>query len=137
MIVSAVFVPSGAVVVFEETLTPPVYHAALLKSSVYVSKFTRPLSNGLAVLVAWSRWLPGSVSVVAPSRKSSASPTGLLLSATVPGVLTGVVPVESCQLVARLLGSIHIPGSVPVGQRMDGDQAAATARAPAPSRPNV
>ena len=53
-------------------------------------------SSGRAVLVAWSRWLPGSVNAVAPSRRSSASPTGLLLSATVPGVATGVVPVESC-----------------------------------------
>ena len=47
---------------------------------------------GRAVLVAWSRWFAGVGQRCRTQPQISASPTGLLLSATVPGVLTGVVP---------------------------------------------
>ena len=80
--------------------------------------------------------MPGSVNAVAPSRKSSASPTGLLLSATVPGVLTGVVPAESLKDAGSVLRSIHIPGFGAGGPEGGGDQAAAIAQAQDQSLPN-
>ena len=65
------------------------------KSSVYVNQQVPCAEyHGRAVLVAGANGCRGPVSA-GRTQPSSASPTGLLLSATVPGVLTGVVPAES------------------------------------------
>jgi hypothetical protein len=59
-ILSAVVVPSGATVTLADIEMLSFVQAASSNCSVFVNKFTRALSTGLAAEVDWVAWLPGS-----------------------------------------------------------------------------